>query len=101
MPRVRESLNQTKTRLQAEQKQRTDRRVRELLKNNRLDDQEILDDSEEADRLSARQARLNRDKPTQTYRSFCCGVLCFVFLVACFIACLLLFIPNDRQRVAE
>ncbi len=100
MSRVRESLNQTKTRLQAEQKKRKDRRVRELL-NLKVDDLEIFDDSEEADRLSARQARLNRDKPTQTYRSFCCGVFCVVFLVACFIVCLLLFVPNHRQRVAE
>ena len=103
MPRGRESLNTKKTRLQAEQKRRRDRRVRELL-NPKEEDLEIFDDSEEADRLSARHARLNRDKATQTDRSsslsFCCGVFGGVFLIACHIIYLLLFVPNDRQRVA-
>jgi hypothetical protein len=104
MPRVRESLTTTKTRLQADLKRRTDRRVRELL-NRKEEDLEIFDDSEEADRLSARHARFTRDKATQTDRSsslsFCCGVCGGVFLVACLIVCLLLFVLNDRQRVAQ
>jgi hypothetical protein len=80
------------------------------LLNPKEDDLDIFDDSEEADRLSARHARLNRharlkkDKATQTDKSssltFCCGVFGGVFLVACLIVCLLLFKPNDRQRVA-
>ncbi len=77
MPRVRESLNQTNTRLQAEQKQRTDRRVRELLKNNRLDDQEILDDSEEADRLSKLgSTETSQHRHTDLFVVVSC-VLCF------------------------
>ena len=104
MPRVRESLKTTKTRLKAEQKQRTDRRVLELL-NPRREEQEIFNDSEEADRLRLRHARLNRDKATQTdissSLSCCCGVFVGVFLVACLIVFLVLIVPNDRQRVAQ
>jgi hypothetical protein len=40
-------------------------------------DAEILDDSEEENRLSGRRVRANRDQATQTdisYSSFCCGV---------------------------
>jgi hypothetical protein len=104
MPRVRESLKTTKTRLKAEQKLRTDRRVLELL-NPRREEQEIFDDSEEADRLRSRHARFTRDKATQTDRSSsfscCCGVFVGVFLVACLIVCLVLFVRNDRKRVAQ
>ena len=104
MPRVRESLTTTKTRLQADLKRRTDRRVRELL-NRKEEDLEIFGDSEEADRLSARHARFSRYKATQTDRSSslfcCCGVCGGVFLVACLIVCLLLFVLNDRQKVAQ
>jgi hypothetical protein len=74
-------------------------RVRELL-NPKLEEPEIFDDSEVAERLSARHARFNRDKATQTDRSssfsFCCDVFGGVFLVACLIVCLLLFVPNDK-----
>ncbi len=99
--RERESLKATKTKLLAEQKQRTDIRVKELL-NPKQEALEIFDDGQEADRLSARHARFNRAKATQTSSlSFCCGVFDGVFLVACLIACLLLFVPNDRQRVAQ
>jgi hypothetical protein len=101
MPRVRESLTTTKRRLEAELKQRTERRVRELL-NPKEEDVEIFDDSEEADRLSSRHARFTRDKATQTDTSstlsFCCGVFSGLFLVACLIVCLLLYVPHDRQR---
>ncbi len=66
---------------------------------------EIFDDSEEENRVSARKARLNRDKATQTDSSsplsFCCGVFVGVFLFTYLIVCLVLFVPNDRQRVAQ
>jgi predicted PP-loop superfamily ATPase len=103
MPRVRESLKTTKTRLKAEQKQRTDRRVLELL-NPRREEQEIFNDSEEADRLRLRHARLNRDKATQTdissSFSCCCGVFVGVSLVVCLLVCLIVNKTNDRHRSA-
>jgi hypothetical protein len=105
MPPVRESLKRTKTRSVVEQKNRTERRVRELL-NPQQTGSEIFDGREEENRVSARQARrFNRDKATQTDSSstlsFCCGVFSGVFLVACLIVCLIVFVPNDRQRVAQ
>ena len=70
--------------------------------NPRREEHEIFDDSEEADRLRSRHARFTRDKATQTDRSsslsFCCGVCGGVFLVACLIVCLLLFVLNDIHK---
>jgi hypothetical protein len=47
MPPKRESLESVKTRLVREQQGRTDRRIRQLLQQ----DREVLDDSEEDNRL--------------------------------------------------
>ncbi len=66
-----------------EQQGRTDRRVRQLMQQ----DIEVLDDSEEDNRLIGRRARGLCDKTTQadrSYKSFCCGVLVGVLVVVCF-----------------
>ena len=89
MPRVRESLESARARLAREQRTRTDRRVDALLRPRLTgQDAEILDDSEEENRVSGRRARATREKATQTdssSSSFCCGVLVGVFLVVCLV----------------
>ncbi len=94
MPRVRESLESAKARLAREQRNRTDRRVAALLRPRQTgQDAEILDDSEEENRLSGRRARATREKATQTdsfFSSSCCGVLFCVFLGVCLVFALIL-----------
>jgi cobalamin biosynthesis Mg chelatase CobN len=95
MPRVRESLESAKARLVREQRTRTDRRVDALLRRRQTgQDAEILDDSEEENRVSGRRARATREKATQTdssSSSFCCSVLVGVFLVVCLVCSLILY----------
>jgi hypothetical protein len=85
MPPKRESLESVKSRLVREQKSRTERRVRQLLQpRQRLQDSEVLDDSEEENRLIDRQARGHCGESTQTdssFKSFCCGVFVGVLVV--------------------
>jgi hypothetical protein len=87
----RASLESVKARLVSvsEQKARTERRVRQLLQQ----DTEVSDDSEEENRLIARQTSTSRqriEQGTQTETvsswSFCCGVfalVCLRLLVCC------------------
>ena len=88
---MRENLKRTKTRLSQEYQNRTERRVKALL-NPTQAGPEIFDDSEEENEVSARKARLNRDKATQTDSSsplsFCCDVFVGVFLFACLVSSL-------------
>ncbi len=94
MPRTRESLNQTKARLSQEQRNRTERRVRELL-HPRIKEstEEIFNDSEEDDRLEARRQKLLRHQEARTDSSSsfvllegCCWTVCCVVFVdlSCF-----------------
>jgi hypothetical protein len=99
MPRVRESLESVKARLAREQRTGTERRVEALLRPKLTgQDAEILDDSEEEDRLSGRRARrANRQQATQTNSSsssFCCGVLGGVSLLVCLACSLILYKAN-------
>ena len=97
MPRKRESLESVKDRLIREQQARTNRRIRQLL----LQDTEVIDVSEEENRLSLRKARRNKDQATQTDSSslsFCCGVFVGVFVVLVLLLCLTAVSVNDRQR---
>jgi hypothetical protein len=102
MPGRKESLDSAKTRLLQEQRIRTERRVTALLRARKIsEDFEILDDSEEENRIRGRKKRANRDKATQTdpsSSSFCCGVIVGVLVVVSLLACL---IVNDRQRMEK
>ncbi len=105
MPPRRESLASVKKSLVREQQSRTDRRVRELLQQRqRLQGIEVLDDSEEENRLIGRRARGLRVQASQTESSpssFCCGMFVGVFVVLTLLCCLLILIANDRQRMAR
>jgi hypothetical protein len=102
MPRQRESLNRVKTRLSPELKNRTERRVRDILCPRTSErGEEIFDDSEEDNRLEGRRLRRSRDKEIQTdtlSSSFCCGVIVGVSVVLCLLICLVLFITDVRQK---
>ncbi len=99
MPPKREILESVKKRLVREQQGRTDRRVRQLLQL----DREVLDESEEDNRLLGRRARGQCDDNTPPYspssKSFCCGVLVGVLVVVCLLCCLIYFSLNGRQRM--
>ena len=100
MPPKRESLESVKTRLVREQQGRTDRRIRQLLQQ----DREVLDDSEEDNRLIGRRARGLCDETTQTdrsYKSFCCGVLVAFLVIVCLLCCLVYFSIDGRQRIEK
>ena len=101
MPPRRESLASVKTRLQCEQKSRTERRVQELLRPRQTaSDIEVFDDREEEDRIASRRARGLGVPSTPTLFptfSFCC----VVFLVILLLCCLLRVIGNGRQRLEE
>jgi hypothetical protein len=106
MPRYRESLDSVKERLVREQKNRTDRRVRDLLHpRQRNQSTEVSDGSEEENRLRLRRGRGNKDQATQTDSSssfsFCCGVLVGLFVVVCSLFFLLSLSGHDRTRVAR
>ena len=104
MPRPRESLKSAKTRLSRDLKNRTEKRVREILSPITPESQEeICDDSEEENRLEGRGIRVTKDKGTQTESlssSFCCGVIFFigVLVVLCVLICLVLFVIDDRHK---
>jgi hypothetical protein len=103
MHRTRESLNKTKARLSLEQKNRTDRRVRELL-HPRIKEstEEIFDDSEEDDRLEGRRLRLLRDQEARTESSssfVCWRVLVGLFVVLCLLICLVLLVIDARHKM--
>jgi hypothetical protein len=93
----RESLNSTKTRLSQELKNRTERRVRDLLRpRTTVSEEDIFDDSEEDNRLEGRRIRGSRDKETQTdslsssflLGSYGWGVSCVVFVdLSCLVRC--------------
>ncbi len=93
-----EGLESAKARLAREQRTRTERRVEALMRPRLTgQDAEILDDSEEENRLSGRRARANREQATQTdssSSSFCCGVLVGVCLVECLACSLILYKAN-------
>jgi hypothetical protein len=98
MPPKRESLESVKRRLVREQQSRTDRRVRQLLQQ----DREVLGDSEEDNRQIGRCARGHCDENTQTdssSKSFCCGVLVGVLVVVCLLCCLIYFSRDARERM--
>jgi hypothetical protein len=103
MPRKRESLNSTKTRLSQELKHRTERRVRDLLHPRTIvSEQEIFDDSEEDNRLEGRRIRGSRDLETKTdssSSSFCWGVIVGVLVVLCLLICLVLLVTDARQKL--
>ena len=65
MPSRRESLESVKARLVREQQARTGRRIRQLLQQ----DREVIDDSEEDNRLIGRRARGLGDETSPTDRS--------------------------------
>jgi hypothetical protein len=102
--RRRESLESVKARLITEQKARTERRVRQLL----LQDIEVSDDSEEENRLTARQNATSRqriEQGTQTESvsswSFSCGVFVGVLAIVGVLSFGLVASYNDRQRMAK
>jgi hypothetical protein len=98
MRRKRESLDSVKKRLVREQQARTDRRVRQLLQL----DREVFDESEEDSRLLVRRARGHCVDNTPPYspcsKSFCCGVLVGVLVVALLLCGLVYFKRNGRSR---
>ena len=98
MRRKRESLDSVKKRLVREQQARTDRRVRQLLQL----DREVFDESEEDSRLLVRHARGHCVDNTSPYspcsKSFCCGVLVGVLVVALLLFGLVYFKQNGRSR---
>jgi uncharacterized membrane protein YdbT with pleckstrin-like domain len=100
----RASLESVKARLVTEQKARTERRVRQLLQQ----DTEVSDDSEEENRLTARQTATSRqriEQGTQTESvsswSFCCGVFVGVLAIVGVLSFGLVASYNDRQRMAK
>jgi hypothetical protein len=105
MPPKGESVQSVKRRLAREQRIRRILRVRQLLQPRvRLEDTEILVDSEEENRLVERRARGNRDQPTQTdssFLSFCCGVFVSVFMTVCLVCCLISGSGNDSHRITK
>ncbi len=74
-----------KTRLVREQRIRTERRVRDLLRQSETPQHsETFNDSDEDNRLSTRTVRPRRDQASQTDRSsqsFCCGITVGVVVV--------------------
>jgi hypothetical protein len=102
IPRPRERLKSAKTRLSRDLKNRTEKRVREILSPITPESQEeICDDSEEENRLEGRGIRVTKDKGTQTESlssSFCCGVIVGVLVVLCVLICLVLFVIDDRHK---
>jgi hypothetical protein len=106
MPLQRESLQSVKSRLVKEQKARTDRRVRELLSpKERRDDIEILDESEEENRLIGRRARQQINQAPKTdssYSCLCCGVcVCVLLVVVCLLFGLVTEGRHGRQRMDQ
>ena len=105
MPKRRESLESVKTRLVREQRIRTERRVRDLLRQRETPQHsETFDDSDEENRISTRTIRPRRDQASQTDRSspsFCCGVIVGVVVVVFLLVCLIVSTKNDRQRLEE
>ena len=105
MPTRQERLESVKTRLVREQRIRTDRRVRELLRQRETPQHcETFEDSEEENRISGRTVRARRHQTTQTDRaspSFCCGVIVGVVVVVSLLVCLIVWTKNDRQRLEE
>jgi hypothetical protein len=106
MPSKRESLQSVKSRLVREQKARTDRRVRELLSpREKRDDIEILDESEEENRLIGRRARQQINQAPKTdssYSCLCFGVcVCVHLVVVCLLFGLVIESRHGRQRMDE
>jgi hypothetical protein len=100
MPSRRESLDSVKTRLVREQQTRTDRRIRQLLQQ----DREVIDDSEEDNRLIGRRARglYNETSPIdRSFKSCCCRVSVGVLVVVCLLCCLIFFSIDGRKRMEE
>ena len=100
MPSRRESLESVKARLVREQQARTDRRIRQLLQQ----DREVIDESEEDNRLMGRRARGLCNETSQLDRSSkscCCRVSVGVLMVVCLLCCLILFSKDGRQRMEE
>ncbi len=87
MPRPRESLNSAKTSLSRDLKNRTEKRVREILSPRTPESQEeIFDDSEEKNRLEkGRRLRRTKDKDTQTER--CLHLFVAVLLLGYWLCC--------------
>ncbi len=70
----------------------------------RRDDTEILDDSEEENRLTARHYRRHMDQASQTDGaswSFCCGVCVGVLLIVFALSFVVLDSDNDRHRMVK
>jgi hypothetical protein len=100
MPRTGENIESVKLRLVREQQGRTDRRVRQLLRQ----DLEVLNESEEDNILLGRRARGLCNETTQTdrfYKSFCCGVLVDVLVVVCLLCCLIFLSRDGRKRMEK
>ena len=102
MPRKREGLATVKTRLEKELKQRTDKRIRDLLQPTpTFQEPEVSDDSEEENRLLGRRARPHRHTVTISNcpsSSFCCGVIVGVLLCVSLLFLLVLLIGNGRHK---
>jgi hypothetical protein len=123
MPRKRDGLATVKTRLEKELKQRTDKRIRDLLQPTpTFQEPEVSDDSEEENRLLGRRARPHRHTETVSEEenrllgrrarphrhtvtisncpssSFCCGVIVGVLLCVSLLFLLVLLIGNGRHK---
>jgi hypothetical protein len=103
MPRKREGLASVKTRLVKEQKERTERRIQDILQSRpTFEEPEVSDDSsEEENRLRGKRTRTHRDKETQTDSSsysFRCGVIVGVFVFVTLLFGLVLLSGNGRQK---
>ena len=92
-----------KTRLSLELKNRTDKRVRDILSpRTAVSQEEIFDDSEEDDRLEGRRLRLLRDQEARTDSSssfVCWRVVVGLFLVLCLLICLVLLVIDARHKM--
>ena len=91
-----------KTRLSLELKNRTEKRVRDILSPRTVVSQEeIFDDSEEDDRLESRRLRLRRDQEARTDSSSFVSwrVVVALFVVFCLLICLVSLVTDARQRM--
>ncbi len=92
-----------KTRLSLELKNRTDKRVRDILSpRTAVSKEEIFDDSEEDDRLKSRRLRLRRDQEARTDSSssfVSWRVVVVLLVVLCVLICLVSLVIDARQKL--
>ena len=98
-------LESAKARIVRDQRIRTERKNEALLRPRQTrQDIELSDDSEEDNRLSARNTRASRDQATQTdksYSSFCCGFFFGLCVVLLLLFCLVLLIRNGEEGMPK